>query len=95
MPHLVVCTRWRLQDGRYVAKSVDDFSVNAKSNWLLPSRDELDAVYNASIAVGVPKVLPMQYWTSSENSPKYAWYQLFQDGTQFTDETCGCRCEAW
>ena len=71
---------------KYAAKFVDDFSTRGKSDWFLPSRDELDAVYNASIIVGTPKVLPMPYWTSSENSAKYAWYQLFQDGTQFTDE---------
>jgi hypothetical protein len=29
----------------------------------------------------------LPYWTSSENSANYAWYQLFQDGTQFTDES--------
>ena len=73
-------------EGKYAAKFVDDFSANGKSDWFLPSRDELDAVYNASIIAGEPKVLPMPYWTSSENSAKYAWYQLFQDGTQFTDE---------
>ena len=73
-------------EGRYAAKFIDDFSANGKSDWFLPSRDELDAVYNASIIAGAPKVLPMPYWTSSENSAKCAWYQLFQDGTQFTDE---------
>ena len=26
------------------------------------------------------------YWSSSENSSNFAWYQLFQDGTRFTDE---------
>jgi hypothetical protein len=73
-------------EGKYAAKFVDDYSANGKSDWFLPSRDELDVVYNASVTVGAPKVLPMPYWTSSENSAKYAWYQLFQDGTQFTDE---------
>jgi len=73
-------------EGKFAAKFVDEFSANGKSDWFLPSRDELDVVYNASITVGAPKVLPVPYWTSSENSAKYAWYQLFQDGTQFTDE---------
>jgi hypothetical protein len=73
-------------EGKYAAKFVDDYSANGKSDWFLPSRDELDVVYNASVTVGAPKVLPMPYWTSSENSAKYAWYQLFHDGTQFTDE---------
>ncbi len=73
-------------EGRYATKFIDDFSANGKSDWFLPSRDELDAVYSTSVIVGRPKVSPMPYWTSSENSAKYAWYQLFQDGTQFTDE---------
>jgi hypothetical protein len=73
-------------EGKYAAKFADDFSANGKSDWFLPSRDELDAVYSTSVIVGSPKVLPVPYWTSSENSAKYAWYQLFQDGTQFTDE---------
>ncbi|NDG66872.1 MAG: DUF1566 domain-containing protein [Actinobacteria bacterium] len=73
-------------EGRYAAKFIDDFSANGKSDWFLPSRDELDAVYNTSVIAGRPKVSPMPYWTSSENSAKYAWYLLFQDGTQFTDE---------
>lgn len=73
-------------EGKYAAKFVEDFSANGKSDWFLPSRDELDAVYSTSVIVGSPKVLPVPYWTSSENSAKYAWYQLFQDGTQFTDE---------
>ncbi len=73
-------------EGKYAAKFVDDFSTRGKSDWFLPSRDELDVVYNVSITVGAPKVLPVPYWSSSENSANYAWYQLFQDGTQFTDE---------
>ena len=73
-------------DGKYAAKFVDEFSARGWSDWFLPSRDELEVVYNASIIAGAPKVLPVPYWTSSENSAKYAWYQLFQDGTQFTDE---------
>lgn len=53
----------------------------------LPSKDELDALYNYWKYSGDPRLkyaaAPM--WTSSEASPTFAWYQLFQDGTQFTD----------
>lgn len=58
----------------------------------IPSKDELDALYNyiatsrnpalAAFPIGL-KGSP--YWTSSEASEAFAWYQLFQDGTQFTD----------
>jgi hypothetical protein len=56
----------------------------ANEDWFLPSKDELDALYNSSIFTDAnrPKV---PVWTSSESEVGFAWYQLFQDGTQFTD----------
>lgn len=58
----------------------------------IPSKDELDALYNfiatnqsplsTAFKIGV-KGSP--FWTSSEASDTFAWYQLFHDGTQFTD----------
>jgi len=53
----------------------------------LPSKDELDALYNYWKISGDKNLnysaAPM--WSSTEASPTFAWYQLFQDGTQFTD----------
>jgi hypothetical protein len=48
----------------------------------------LDALYNYRVQyLGQPNVMwnasPM--WSSSESEAGFAWYQLFQDGTQFTD----------
>ena len=58
-----------------------------KGAFFLPSKDELDALYNYWKFSGDSRLkyaaAPM--WTSSEASPTFAWYQLFQDGTQFTD----------
>ena len=58
-----------------------------KGEFYLPSKDELDALYNYWKTSGDSRLkyaaAPM--WTSSEASPTFAWYQLFQDGTQFTD----------
>ena len=58
-----------------------------KGVFFLPSKDELDALYNYWKLSGGNR---MNYpaapiWTSSEASESFAWYQLFQDGTQFTD----------
>ena len=53
----------------------------------LPSKDELDALYNYWKISGDKNLTysaaPM--WSSTEASATFAWYQLFQDGTQFTD----------
>jgi hypothetical protein len=58
----------------------------------LPSKDELDALYNfiatnqSSLSTAYKiGVNGSPYWTSSEASDTFAWYQLFHDGTQFTD----------
>ena len=57
------------------------------ADFWLPSKDELDALYNYWRISGDKRLryaaVPM--WTSSEASATFAWYQLFQDGTQFTD----------
>lgn len=58
----------------------------SSADWYLPSKDELDALYNAwrsGRVAGLWKGVPV--WTSTESEDAYAWYQLFQDGTQFTD----------
>ena len=56
------------------------------SDWYIPSKDELDTLYNFRTAN--PRTFlyrSVPFWTSSESEDSFAWYQLFQDGTQFTD----------
>ena len=61
-------------------------SVNS-GGFYLPSKDELDALYNYWKISGDKnlKYSAAPMWTSTEASATFAWYQLFQDGTQFTD----------
>jgi hypothetical protein len=73
--------------GQYAAAFVDNLVINKYNDWFLPSVDELNATYFTRAVKGVPKMPAVPYWTSSENSANYAWYQMFQDGTQFTDES--------
>ena len=73
-------------DGRYAARIADSAVLGNKSDWVLPSRDELDAMYHLVDAGYWRTMVRSAYWTSTENSDGYAWYQMFQDGTQFTDE---------
>jgi hypothetical protein len=77
-----------------VAMSFDLSSVYSRlkdtafsNGFFLPSKNELDALYNYWKISGDQRLnyaaAPM--WTSSQASPTFVWYQLFQDGTQFTD----------
>jgi hypothetical protein len=64
-----------------------NFKVTESDDWYLPSKDELDALYNFRVQYPdqINRWAAAPVWSSSESEPGYAWYQLFQDGTQFTD----------
>lgn len=68
------------------ARYVASLKLGGKNDWFMPSKDELNALYNFRAVTGLPTMTPGPYWSSSENSNDHAWYQLFWDGTQFTDE---------
>lgn len=63
---------YRLTDGGY-----DD--------WFLPSRDELELMYENLHDEGVGGFSSYSYWSSSESTPDSAWAQYFGDGTQNTN----------
>ena len=71
--------------GRYAASIVDRSTIGGKNDWFLPSKDELNALYNFKAIRGMPSLSASPYWTSTEAARNIAWYQLFQDGTQFSD----------
>ncbi len=73
-------------DGKYAALYVANLTLGGKSDWYLPSKDELDLAYHRATLGQWPTLYKAAYWTSSENSAAFAWYQMFQDSTQFTDE---------
>ena len=72
--------------GRYAASVVDSYSAGGHDDWYLPSTGELSLLYDHFALKGSPSMRRIPYWSSSENSANFAWYQLFQDGTRFTDE---------
>ena len=73
-------------EGRYAAAYVSNLTLGGKSDWYLPSKDELDYAYHRATIGQWPTLYKAAYWTSTENSASFAWYQMFQDSTQFTDE---------
>jgi hypothetical protein len=71
--------------GSYAARYADKLIVNGKSDWFLPSHDELEQMYLVLQAADVP-MDPLQksfYWTSSEYDFDNAWTVNFKDGQQF------------
>jgi len=60
-----------------------EYSNNGKSDWHLPSKDELNELYGKRIAVG--GFATADYWSSSEDFAYSAWYQNFAFGGQFSD----------
>jgi len=77
-----------------IGMSLDQYSVYSRligtafsGGFFLPSKDELDALFNYWKISGDSRLKYSRgpIWTSSQASQSFVWYQLFQDGTQFTD----------
>ena len=77
-----------LGSGDYAARLCWDLEHGGYDDWFLPSKDELNAIWDnivddgsgANSGIGV--FAPNLYWSSSENSATKAWYQDFADGGQ-------------
>ena len=56
------------------------YTGGGKTNWFLPSKDELNELYKQRETVGGFAVLT--YWSSSQSYRGYAWNQYFPMGPQ-------------
>jgi len=77
--------------GSYAAKVCDNYTVGSYSDWFLPSKDELNAMYvnkttidATAIANGGSAFVSTIYWSSSESTTHYAWDQDFSNSNQST-----------
>ena len=66
----------------YAAKICDDLELNGYTDWFLPSKDELNLMYEQKGAIG--SFIDANYHSSSEVVSNAAWIQFFFDGTQQT-----------
>jgi hypothetical protein len=69
--------------GSYAAKLCSDLSLNGRTDWYLPSKDELNKLYINKALVG--GFADDSYWSSAEFASGAAWVQFFGNGLQFDD----------
>jgi hypothetical protein len=60
----------------------NDLVLNGYSDWFLPSKDELNLMYQNLKLAGIGGFADGLYWSSSEYSSGNAWLQLFTNGNQ-------------
>jgi hypothetical protein len=71
----------------YAAKMCDDYSVTyhgvVYDDWFLPSKDELNLLYEVLQLNGLGDFSKNAYWSSSEYNQNNAWLQYFYSGYDY------------
>lgn len=66
----------------FAAKVCEELYLNGYDDWFLPSKDELNLMWQNRAVIG-GFWTTAAYWNSSENTAGTAWYQFFNEaGTQ-------------
>ena len=72
----------------YWWKLIKEKRDNTTLDWFMPSKDELDMIYDNRTVItgqgGDAFKTDTAYWSSSEYSSSNAWYQYFSNGAQGT-----------
>jgi hypothetical protein len=66
-------------DAGNVARS---YTGGGLTDWSLPSKNELNALYTYSGRAGVGGFNSGGYWSSTQYKGNYAWYESFYQGNQ-------------
>jgi len=64
------------------ARLCNDLVLNGYDDWFLPSKDELNEMYVNLNLNGLGDFTSYWYWSSSECTLDFAWFQNFTDGNQ-------------
>jgi len=79
---LVLTRRTALCEANTAAKIADAYALKGYTDWYLPSKVELNLLYNANVAGVVGGFASDGYWSSTEYDSYSAWYQSFHYGYQ-------------
>ena len=71
-----------LMDWNSAITACDELILNGYSDWHLPSKEELNALYVNLKQLGVGGFASGNYWSSTETYSNYAWGQNFDNGSQ-------------
>jgi TolB-like protein len=77
------------------AQLCDSFVMNGYDDWFLPSKDEINLMYQNLKRKGLGNFSNTWYWSSSRYDNKYSWVQYFSAGSQdytIKDGTYSVRC---
>ena len=80
----------RLTTATYAAGIAWAYTNNGKTDWHLPSKDELNQLYTNRTTVG--GFSTASYWSSSEFAANGAWGRSFSNGIQFANLKFGTLC---
>jgi len=64
------------------ARLANDLVLGGESDWFLPSKDELNLMYENLHQAGIGGFGSDYYWSSSESNSYFAWGQYFGSGGQ-------------
>jgi len=73
--------------GEYAARLCDIHDAGGYADWFLPSKDELNMMYQNVKTKSLGGFSDVRYWSSSEADAYYAWGQYYKDGNQFSNYT--------
>lgn len=75
------------KSNEYAVKLCYDYEKNGYDDWFLPSRDELNLMYEVLHLNGIGSFSDYYYWSSSEynNGADYAWSQTFSNGSLYNN----------
>ena len=69
----------------YAAKLCADLEYGGKTDWFLPSKEELNLMYWNLHVEGLGGFASANYWSSSEDVATSAWRHAFDNGSQYGD----------